>query len=102
MTHVVHSCASNSFSGLEHYVLDLVTWQHQHGKSVELYCREGSELCRRAEAGGGPVWKIGAHDRPGPRLWLRTLKEWKAKIAALKSDDKIVIHLHAGGEPWYH
>lgn len=106
LVHVIHSCASNSFSGLEQYVLDLVMWQHARGHTVELYCREGSELCRRAEAAKVRTWKIGPHDRPGPRLWWRTLKEWKLKLATIGrppvAGDEIVLHLHAGGEPWYH
>jgi glycosyltransferase involved in cell wall biosynthesis len=95
---VIHSCTSNSFSGLESYVLDLATWQHRTEHSVVLFCRERSELAARAAERGIPVWTIGATDRPGPWLWARLRKQWKERLAA----GSALLHMHAGGEPWFH
>lgn len=95
---VIHSCTSHSFSGLESYVLDLVTWQYRAGKPVELYCREGSKLEEGARRRGVPVWTIGANDKPGPLLWARLRNEWKKRLRV----GGLTLHMHAGGEPWFH
>lgn len=96
---VVHSCTSNSFSGLEGYVLDLVSWQNQNGYPVLLYCREGSELERKARERAVPLWTIGSKDRPGPKLWAKMFGEWRRRG---QSSGHVTLHMHAGGEPWYH
>lgn len=95
---VIHSCTSNSYSGLENYVLDLATWQYRAGKPVELYCRSGSKLEELARARGVPVWTIDAHDKPGPWLWAKLAGEWKKRLRA----GPLTLHMHAGGEPWFH
>lgn len=95
---VIHSCTSNSFSGLEAYVLDLATWQNRAGKPVELYCREGSKLEQNARNRGIPVWTIGPNDKPGPLLWAKLRADWKQRLNA----GPLVLHMHAGGEPWFH
>lgn len=95
---VVHSCTSNSFSGLEQYVLDLATWQYSRGHDVELFCRDGSTLEKKARERGLPVWTIGSRAKPSPRLWAELLSGWKKRLSASET----VLHMHAGGEPWYH
>ncbi len=95
---VIHSCTSDSFSGLEAYVLDLVTWQYQQGKDVELFCRTGSRLEELARERGIPVWTIGAKDKPGLRFWARIIGQWRRHLSA----GEVVLHMHAGGEPRYH
>lgn len=95
---VVHSCTSLSFSGLEAYVLELAHWQYSQGKDVELYCREGSELAKRAQARGVPLWLIGHDERPGPGFVLRMAKQWRSKLKA----GPVTLHMHAGGEPKFH
>ncbi|MBI3557482.1 MAG: glycosyltransferase [Deltaproteobacteria bacterium] len=95
---IIHSCTSDSFSGLEAYVLDLVSWQYRQGKDVELFCREGSRLEEQARERGIPVWTIGATEKPGLRLWARNIGDWRRRLRA----DEVVLHMHAGGEPRYH
>ncbi len=95
---VVHSCTSSSFSGLESYVLDLVTWQHQKRRAVLLFCREGTPLHRMAVEKGVPVYTIGPKDKSGPRLWASLRKFWAEKLKV----GNVTLHMHAGGEPWYH
>jgi D-inositol-3-phosphate glycosyltransferase len=97
---VIHSCTSSSFSGLEAYVLDLVTWQHQQGQPVELFCRAGSQLEAGALKAGVPVWSIGATASAGPRLWMKMRQGWSNRLQ--HNSGKLVLHMHAGGEPAYH
>ncbi|MBI3543047.1 MAG: glycosyltransferase family 4 protein [Deltaproteobacteria bacterium] len=95
---VVHSCTSDSFSGLEAYVLELASWQYRSGFDVELFCREGSPLDERARVAGIPVWTIGAREKPGLRLWKRVYRGWRERLRL----GEAVLHMHAGGEPRYH
>ncbi|MEW6057817.1 MAG: glycosyltransferase family 4 protein [Bdellovibrionota bacterium] len=95
---VVHSCTSKSFSGLESYVLELVTWQNKLSKPVVLYCREESQLAREAERRGIPLWLIGPDEKPGPLLWSKMWTGWKERLRG----GEVTLHMHAGGEPWFH
>jgi D-inositol-3-phosphate glycosyltransferase len=95
---VVHSCTSLSFSGLERYVLDLAEWQYRQGKPVELFCREGSELFAEAKKRNLPTWTIPKDLRWGPKLWAKMLAGWRQRTAG----GNVALHMHAGGEPWYH
>lgn len=99
MPHIIHSCTSWSSSGLEHYVLQLAAHQRQTGLSIELFCREGSWLHTQAIKREIPVWLIPGRLRKGPIAWMHTRKEWKKKI---REHHKITLHMHAGGEPWFH
>lgn len=100
---VIHSCTSLSFSGLERYVLDLAGWQRANGYDAELFCRKDSELERAASLRGIPVWTIGARDRKGPLLWARMRGGWRRRLeTAAESGVPLVLHMHAGGEPWFH
>lgn len=100
---VIHSCTSLSFSGLERYVLDLAGWQRENGHDVELFCRDGSELEKAAQSRGIPRWTIGACERKGPLLWARMRGGWSRRLeTAAGSGVSLVLHMHAGGEPWFH
>lgn len=92
---VVHSCTSESFSGLEQYVLDLVDWQNRNNLNVTLFCREGTELQKHAQERDIRVWKIPQASSPGPRLWYQMYRRWNDFKHA-------TLHMHAGGEPKYH
>lgn len=95
---VVHSCTSLSFSGLERYVLDLFEWQYRQGKPVELFCREGSDLHKEAQKRGLPTWTIPKNLKWGPRLWASMQKGWRQRTRG----GTVTLHMHSGGEPWYH
>jgi D-inositol-3-phosphate glycosyltransferase len=95
---VIHSCTSDSYSGLEAYVLELAGWQYRAGQSVVLYCRENSQLEKNARAQGIPLWTIPAKAKPGPLLWAKMASRWRDRVAG----GPVVLHMHAGGEPWFH
>jgi glycosyltransferase involved in cell wall biosynthesis len=96
---VVHSCTSNSFSGLERYVADLAQWQHENGVRTYLLCREFSELHQHALKNKIPTLTISKEVKKGPFAWIELKSVWK-KI--LSEEKEIVLHFHAGGEPLFH
>ena len=96
---VLHSCTSNSFSGLERYVADLAQWQHENGVRTYLLCRESSELHQYAQKMKIPTFTISKEVKKGPLAWIELRSVWK-KI--LIEEKEIVLHLHAGGEPLFH
>lgn len=95
---VIHSCTSQSYSGLENYALDLATWQYRQGKPVELFCREGTKLDELAQKRGLPVWTIGHDVNPGPFLWAKMRAKWASRLQG----GNVTLHMHAGGEPMFH
>ncbi|MGE4233765.1 MAG: glycosyltransferase family 4 protein [Bacteriovoracia bacterium] len=94
---VVHSCTSDSFSGLERYVLTLAQWQKQQGLKPLLFVRKRSELARAAQAQRIETYEISATAKKNS--WLEISKFWKFLAA---KNTTIVLHMHAGGEPWFH
>ena len=95
---IVHSCTSESFSGLERYVLDLALEQYRTGLNVELFCREGTELFESAHERGLPIWSLNSKTKKGPAAWAEIRREWHRRLSA----GDMVLHMHAGGEPWFH
>lgn len=96
---IVHSCTSESFSGLERYMVDLATAQKERGEVVEVFCRQGSEIQKECEARGVTTWLIGADDKPGPALWWALRDQWRERLAA---PEGVVLHMHHHGELWFH
>lgn len=95
---VLHSCTSKSFSGLERYVIDLVLAQHQAQKNVAIFCRANTPIEARARSLGIKTLVIDEKAKPGPLLWWQMRAFWPKLLAK----NKVVLHMHAGGEPWYH
>ncbi len=99
---IIHSCTSLSFSGLERYVLELAQWQNQNGQDVLLLCRDESEIYYEATKLKIPTLTIPKNCKKGFESWLYLRKPFSALIKKAESESKkIVIHMHAGGEPMF-
>ncbi len=95
---VIHSCTSKSFSGLEKYVVELASWQKEQGYDVEIFCRRNTELQAQAKKQDIPTWTIEVDTKISPWLWQKMNFIWQKK----SSQQPIALHMHAGGEPWFH
>ncbi len=88
--HVLHACSSESFSGLERYVLDVA--QNQAGAAA-LFCRKDSKLFAEAQIRGISTRTIPRASRLGLRLWHRI-----RLILRNESPPFDLLHLHHSGE----
>lgn len=99
---IIHSCTSLSFSGLERYVLELAQWQNQNGQDVLLLCRDESDLYKEATKLKIPTLTIPKNCKKGFESWLYLRKPLSELVKKAESESrKIVIHMHAGGEPMF-
>jgi hypothetical protein len=100
---IIHSCTSHSFSGLERYVVELASWQNSSKIDVLVFCRKNTEIFRQCMIRSIPVWAIGEHEKKGPLLWTKMAFSWsKIFKEATKKNQNLILHMHAGGEPWFH
>jgi glycosyltransferase involved in cell wall biosynthesis len=65
---------------------------------VALFCRDGSPLALGAKTEGLEVLILPKAAKKGPNAWWALREYWRG----LAKDGPFVLHLHAGGEPWFH
>lgn len=91
---IIHSCTSNSFSGLERYVVALADWQNKKGYPVALFCRKDSEIEKQALNLKIPLLLLGNKERASPFFWFKNRK-------LINKKENFILHMHAGGELWF-
>lgn len=86
---IIHFCPSFSFSGLEHYALDLAKWQHKNtAAQIYFVAAPGSRLEEECRAAGINVL-----------IYTDPLKLLMSILALPQSP--MIFHLHATGELYH-